>query len=1240
MIDSKSKLPSKLQSQEFEHISLNWENWKQYIDSWILDNFQVDLNQFESTLWQISGVFDNVNKKFFAEFDQEQRSILNNYKTLCDWQLERLNLIIWIAQKHNINLWELSQKYVRLSQKYVEMIGWIWDRYEWSAYVFEKDWNLIGAQSCLNLMPNILNWLDDKSLIRYVASLYIKVYENNFKSENVKKSYKQIMSGINQIVLQRFKSKFSQKTDSQQEIVQSCLDYSKLITWRLVLDWKKVDVDWEYKDPDFATNILMFLMNDNLKLVDELMVNWKIKLNDSLVSNQSPQSIVDDFAKIFQRKFGKWVDYSSYLDNIWFGDLKGLNLKDYNKLTFQQKIKISILKRFNNKLRNIDKPTFQQFADIFSVVWKEWFDVVSKSLDKNFEASMLDWNWKTSKDFWLKWIKAQIFDLYNDIHWNWLLKLSDKTMWYASQAWDVACVLWASILAWIAIWASLPVSVPALAWAAITWSVIWTVWTTASILTFKQWYDTKKDMIKDVWSDFVLNAWLWAVSWAVWAKYIKHWSKILSTDWARSAVVNIWDLSVGSAGEWARQQYILWNDLDFNQIFLTWMVVSWAWSVASKSFWKAMQHVDLFKTNVWTQVYDQDSLRRYADSIYDLSIWREISISDKQLLVEAISANYSYVWILRINKWDVLRNFSFSEIKSVNDHLGQNFTDKILDIVRDKVYSNLATMKIRKIRENYKNLTVTSSEKVGIEEFYEIATRGLKDISKIPEIRWIIEDWAFRQVVSWLESWGKIRFADIEIPKHWLDEFIKNNPEWWKRLKTMILSDARYSLKLSQIQEDISYQISKMNLLVWESVVEWSSPQDKLVAFFKAERAGVIAEVEWSRFWVFNESKVKQYIWDLEKIESDFLNYKNSVVTLPNWTKIKAVVEISLWDSNEYRINDILLRKVRKWEKIWDIHLESLIRDYLNKTKAITDCIKDWTFSTLRQDFEIAWKLDKLISRLLRSPAEIGQEDVDLLKYSLVTNQKWVLTKQAFNDLVSREKTWNLVFIDIKDMWIMNHNDFLFQLKSMLKQDWTIDYSKMLHSWDSVTNRFRKFVSTLKDSNPDLVLSLWWDEVKFWSKSDIDVWHIKSCLSMSWLNWRITHHKLDWSAKSASKLFESLDKSSWIIKLVEEKLSAMSWKSWSLLSDQNISFEIGNIDSMWLKLHEQDIKQYLWKHYLQFGNLVNDMIRYNTWTNIHIWANYYLRYDRSQWLVISHINPEFVMQSVPSNKKVLVPSTN
>ncbi|MFZ5341104.1 MAG: hypothetical protein ACOZBL_00580 [Patescibacteria group bacterium] len=67
--------------------------------------------------------------------------------------------------------------------------------------------------------------------------------------------------------------------------------------------------------------------------------------------------------------------------------------------------------------------------------------------------------------------------------------------------------------------------------------------------------------------------------------------------------------------------------------------------------------------------------------------------------------------------------------------MGQNFTDKILDIVRDKVYSNLATMKIRKIRENYKNLTVTSSEKVGIEEFYEIATRGLKDISKIPEIR-------------------------------------------------------------------------------------------------------------------------------------------------------------------------------------------------------------------------------------------------------------------------------------------------------------------------------------------------------------------------------------------------------------------------------------------------------------------------------------------------------------------------
>lgn len=1215
-----------LNTQQAEFWGVDKQKTERFLKDSLLQNLDSDLNVFNGNLVHISGLFQEVNWKFFAEFDDIQSQSFKKLKISQDGLLERLKLNIALAKKHWLDVSHREKFFVETSKRYIEFMVWIWDKYESGVVALKEKDRYKWVETSLELLPSIFDSMDDKGMLNYVAEVYKKIYENGFRSDNVKNSYKLYTSWLNRLVYNKLRTRLLHAKDekSSNELMHNCLSFAKLITWRWFINNTKVSIDEDLKDPVLANEILVHLMADKLWLIDWMLSKWQINITDKLAMNQKPSAICKDFKEYFWRRLWKEYDSDKFLDNIWFWDLKTIKSDSYEWLTIQQKIKISVLKRVVIKLRWTWKIDMKQLWTIFTEIWQDWFNVVNQSISQNFSADMLNWKWKTSKTFGFSGIRAEVFDLYNDIQWTWLLKFSDNSINSLKKAGDVWVILWSSILAWIVIWTTLPISVTAMSGAAITWAVVGAVGTTAWILVNKNGYDSKVGMVKDIWSELAFNSWMWAFWWASSAKFIKTWVKSL-WDYAKNLWVNTADLSLWAAGEWWRQKYILWNDIDFTQMFINWMLISSSWIVAAKTFGKWVSHINWFRQWVkeMTDKVPLDSNPEYNAHLQKLSSWVELSWAEKQHLIEWITKNHPYVGILRMKVWDIIRNFSFVWIKSINDALWQSFTDKIVWIIKARILENIGWLKDRKIRDNYKNLTITSSKDLWLEDFYAIATKWLDHLWEIPEIKAILSDWAYRQLVLGLENGWRIKYWNFDLPKDWLDEFIRSNPKWWKELKTLISADNTLSQKYMIIQWNLVKKLDDLDLLLWESKLKWERPEDKLVAFFQSERAWVMANVEWKRFWMFDEWKLVSYQKRVLEIDSQLVDMQNRVVALPNGTNVKLMVEVQdvFWNKS-YQVNDMILGVLRKGNSIWDSDLESLLTEYVTKTNAIMDCIKDWTYSSLREDFQIASKLDWLISKVSRNQKDIRSWDVDLLKYSLFTNQKWVLTKSSFIESISSKTTWTLGFIDIKDMWLMNNKDFINLLRNMVDEWWKVKYDKMLLAWDSVTEKFVKFVENLRRNNPDVILTLWWDEVKFWVPWDLDVSWTKSLLLKSWLRWRLSHKKLDATTSSSKQVVDWLDSSCGIIKLVEEKLTVFNHTKWWLLWNLDISLELRNVDPTKIKAEERLVKQYLEKNSEMFVESLSSLTNWaNGYASVPIWWNYYLRRDSKNWLIIEKIIP-------------------
>ena len=324
-------------------------------------------------------------------------------------------------------------------------------------------------------------------------------------------------------------------------------------------------------------------------------ISENIKIEDKKIVNKAPWEIVREF----KSKYKPWEGIK-ILKLLGFKDIsteKFESRKHYDKLSLQQKVEISTLVRLMEAQKeNPEKDLWE----LLQTVAKTWYETVITALNENFDASLFDWNWKNSKDYWLKWTEAEIFDLFNDIQWNWLFDFSDRTLSTLKEVGKI----WGMLGVWIVSWVIAgPIVLAAwLAWiwsAVATWMAIWATCTTAWALLNMQWYDTKWDATKDLWSDLVVNSLLWWIwAWAT-AKFGKDLSKWLSV-WA--VATNTWiegtDFLAGTLAEKYRQELILWKEANLGEMIQNWLVIFLAgkaggkliektWSIRNSEYYKS-----------------------------------------------------------------------------------------------------------------------------------------------------------------------------------------------------------------------------------------------------------------------------------------------------------------------------------------------------------------------------------------------------------------------------------------------------------------------------------------------------------------------------------------------------------------------------------------------------------------------------------------------------------------------------
>lgn len=500
----------------------------------------------------IDYIFNQNDKDFFWELNEEDILKTDRFwkdlewKSLLELQSIINELFIWI-DGYKKELWNLNtnlDKAINISkERYLNMIMWIWDKYEWWAKLFKKDLEQIEK-----LSDDIINSKSITWILLYLSIFHEKVYRNNYQSESVKEVNKKFSEILNKKIFEKLKSDNS--TTNEQFLI-----FAKIITGR---SWNIVD---DLKDTSTANNVVLHLMYKKWWVVEKVNNSDSFNIVDDKINKQKPKKIVDDLISYMDKSNVVW--WKDFLVTIWFWDLL-VWLEEqtkYQDLDFEKKVKISTLVRFIEKLKKAKFKNKEDIWLVFQEIAKESRWEVYKLINDNLEWNLFNWNWKSAQDFWLKWVDKEIFDIFQDINWNWLFDISDN-LWnwinsWAKFVWQMAWVIWVgAIWAWIASIAWF--------WVIATWTVVWATATIASIWIFPTWYDTKNEMLLDVWTNLVV----WTATWRIWWVLTKQFYKESAKFWSKN---KWWVVFTDLIGLWVIPEfirnYLIWIVFDKKPIF-------------------------------------------------------------------------------------------------------------------------------------------------------------------------------------------------------------------------------------------------------------------------------------------------------------------------------------------------------------------------------------------------------------------------------------------------------------------------------------------------------------------------------------------------------------------------------------------------------------------------------------------------------------------------------------------------
>ncbi len=498
--------------------------------------------------------------------------------------------------------------------------------------------------------------------------------------------------------------------------------------------------------------------------------------------------------------------------------------------------------------------------------------------------------------------------------------------------------------------------------------------------------------------------------------------------------------------------------------------------------------------------------------------------------------------ILRLQENSAVLWIIFKNIKQANDKLWQRTVDIFLNKVQDIIYKNFSEKypNERLVKKDYKNM------------IFNVRNEDWKKASKE-----IFGNDPYLILEEALQSMQVKKYAKmIAYKKHLLKMYKKwqiNINHWKKSFEEFVEKEINTELDINKIfwinakEIDISEELQnikdtllKIDVGIWSSSVKSSYWEEKVQAIRKIEIASKNSSgelVEYDKNIVENNVRLA-----LDAEKEIIEKYNNKTFKIKN-DEFPVIIKD--------KINPTLLRFVRKWKEIEDKELSYLVENYINWLNNWLDFIfptadnpqtaiknAEWQIKLI--DAYIEWKIPYLPDMLTRY------------------NYKWTLTKECFLEELEWQN-WLSVFVDIKDMWILNLLDFREIAGKFFENP---KEKELLKSWKSVTERFFYLVEEIKrefkELNTDLQISLGWDEIYIFVKDNSNLSEekiintIKDKLAMKWMEWRITYDKLNGSWQNT---YEHLDMSTLIIKQLEENIDKVQWKCYLESQDSEFIYQ-------------------------------------------------------------------------------------
>ena len=554
-----------------------------------------------------------------------------------------------------------------------------------------------------------------------------------------------------------------------------------------------------------------------------------------------------------------------------------------------------------------------------------------------------------------------------------------------------------------------------------------------------------------------------------------------------------------------------------------------------------------------------ESIIDYQEQLSELykRNWNEVL---PEHLVETVLSKMTlnfpaYEMFLNLDIGSTFTSYIFTNVKKMNDRIGQAKVDIILELFKSKyiAYMHAQWKDCHAVWDDYKNF-VLIPEIDEIEEFVlqrfmdeaiEQATSDeekelIKDIEKLWVVwdNWIIEYDTISKKTSIISSLAENRMQLEKIYSGTYQGYL----DFYKQdVKQVGLKQLEAMEVETLSQWDETYMVSEQKYRVESKengnyeldlyAQDWATISPTLIAAFLKDEIPKALELHTLLSETIYARDMKSLVLERAEGNTPETQWKTYSIIPSENPENPWFLEIKEWDKTQ---------QIKIFDESWffSIPLITLVRKqkipielalYKKVRKVLDMLVADWEF--IFPYWEWKWTISMEEYRELQKSIKNWEEiDMSLLKRACNWYYKWGLSKEWFAETI-REKSGQLFFIDIKDMGSVNMKDFSDTLT--LVQEWTITKKQaIVQSWGVMTEKFIEIIDELEQElwawkiefnigGDEIKLFIEWAQVP--KKTAIT---INKTIAKQWIYWRITTMKYRWAGSSETNE-ELIDKLDW-----------------------------------------------------------------------------------------------------------------